>query len=176
MRTLLRRIRGIVGMGLTWSMVWALAGAAYGVTAVFVYDDLTPLADVVFPSSISWATYGFALGSLFACVLAVGERRRSLEQLATRRMALWGGIAGALLPLSFIALAATQEGIHLNNGFVGTILSTLLGAGCAAASFRLARAGLSVESAAEIGEGEYRTLPASGAEPAPRGLPKFNRS
>ncbi|MGH9720729.1 MAG: hypothetical protein ACRD8O_10995, partial [Bryobacteraceae bacterium] len=88
MKTLLRRIRGMIGMGLTWAAVWAFAGALVGTVQKYwllrSYPHLpaSTFDGMVLATSMSWASYGFALGSLFACVLAIAERRRTLEQLA----------------------------------------------------------------------------------------------
>jgi hypothetical protein len=147
MKTFLRRLRGIVGIGLTWSAVWAVTGIFFG-TVQFVsmsraYPELARLstfAIMALASGVSWATYGFALGSIFGGVLAIAERRRTLERLATWRIAVWGAIAGLLLPLSFALGMKIIEGVSIDNVLVATAISASLGAGCAAGSLLLARA------------------------------------
>lgn len=140
----LRRLRGIFGLGLTWSIVWALAGAATGAFETLVLDRAPPGLGprIILASTISWASYGFVLGCLFAIVLAIAERRRTLEQLATWRLAVWGGLAGIVLPLAFFTGLWAFEGLTVSNGFSATFLSAALGAGCAAGSLAIARAGL----------------------------------
>lgn len=144
MSNILRRLRGIFGMGLVWSFVWAVAGAAIGAFESFVLGRAPPQLGprIVVASSVQWATYGFVLGTLFTIVLAIAERRRTLEQLSTWRLAVWGALAGTVLPLGFIFGVLAFHGLTVSNGFSATILSAVLGAGCAAGSLTVARAGL----------------------------------
>jgi hypothetical protein len=145
MKTIFRRLRGILGMGVTWAVVWACAGALIGIVQRYwlprSYPQLPPgaLDGIILANGISWGTYGFALGSLFACVLAIAERRRALEQLTIWRIAVWGALAGALLPVTFMVGLKLATGWGVTNGLLSTLLSVSLGAGSAAASLALAR-------------------------------------
>ena len=122
----LRRIRGAVGMGLTWGVAWFGAGVALllvvGVGA----------ADVPFP--LGFGLLGFLAGVTFSGVLGIVEGRRRFDQMSLPRFAVWGGVGGLLLSGMFVW--ATGPGGELM--VVGPVFA-LSGAGCAAGSLALAR-------------------------------------
>ncbi len=132
MKTLLRRIRGAIGMGLTWAMAWFVAGLILLLAVGF------GAADVPFP--LLWALLGFIAGVTFSGVLAIVERRRRFDQMSLPRFAVWGGIGGLLLSGIFVFAAAllgeTTPLEHLV--LLGPVFS-LAGAGSAAGSLALAR-------------------------------------
>ena len=84
----LRRIRGGIGMGLTWAVAWFGAGMVFNVVAGF------PPGDVPFP--IVFGILGFVTGATFSVVLGVVEARRRFDQMSVPRFAALGGIAGFL--------------------------------------------------------------------------------
>jgi multisubunit Na+/H+ antiporter MnhB subunit len=88
MKGFLRRLRGVIGMGLTWGL--ALAGVGTLVGLIFGGTFVPGLA-------LTGGFLGFIVGSAFAVILSVAERRQSLGDLSLSRMALWGGIGGALV-------------------------------------------------------------------------------
>jgi hypothetical protein len=52
-----------------------------------------------------WAIFGETFngclgGFVFACVVMLGERRRSIEALSWWRLAVWGFLAGVLVPIA----------------------------------------------------------------------------
>lgn len=97
MKKVLRRLRGAVGMGLTWAFAWFAAGVAL---LLVVGPDA---ADVPFP--IGFAMFGFLAGATFSTVLGITEGRRRFEQLSIPRFALWGAVGGALLSVAFVLVA-----------------------------------------------------------------------
>ncbi len=125
MKKWLRRIRGAIGIGLTWAVAWFGAGIALllvvGVGA----------ADVPFP--IFFGLLGFLAGVTFSGVLGIVEARRRFDQMSLRRFAAWGGVGGLLLS---VVLAGALGGDALL--VLGPIFA-LSGAGCAAGSLALAR-------------------------------------
>ena len=92
MRGLLRRLRGIIGTGLTWAVGWAgifaVAGVIFGAGSV-------PGVAVVFGFT------GLVAGGAFAVILSIAERRHRLEDLSLWRTALWGGFGGILVAAAF---------------------------------------------------------------------------
>ena len=127
MKKWLRRIRGAIGMGLTWAMAWFGAGIALllviGVGA----------ADVPFP--LGFALLGFLAGVTFSGVLGIVERRRTFSQMSLPRFALWGGVGGLLFSGVFVLAAALGGDVLL---VLGPVFA-LSGAGCAVGSLALAR-------------------------------------
>lgn len=126
MRKWLRRLRGAIGMGLTWAAAWFSAGIA--VLLVVGLDA----ADVPFP--LFFALLGFLAGVTFSVILGVVERRRRFGQMSLPRFALWGGVGGLLLS-GVLALTAGLAGELL----VLAPIFAMSGAGCAAGSLALAR-------------------------------------
>ena len=61
----------------------------------------------------AWTITGFVSGALFSGVLAIVERRRTIAQLSTRRIALWGGVGGSLVPAALSVLALSSTGLDL---------------------------------------------------------------
>lgn len=127
MNGLLRRIRGIIGTGITWAMAWVGLGAGLGALAGL---NLGYLLRMAMGNSIG----GFLAGVSFAVILSVAERNRSLEDLSLRRVALWG--AGGGLAISLIPLAA---GIPVAYLLGPLMINAGIGAGMATGSVALAR-------------------------------------
>lgn len=94
----LRRIRGMLGMGLTWALGWAIVG---GGIMEGIVDPGGRILDM-WPQTL--AIPGFLGGVAFSLILAVAERRRRFDELSLPRFAAWGAAAGALLGV--VALSA----------------------------------------------------------------------
>jgi len=169
----LRRIRGAVGMGLTWAAGWALVGVLIGVTSRLLpglpWDRFFDVFDAPLPAL---AIPGFVGGVLFSVVLGIAVRRRRFEELSLARFAVLGAAGGLLLSLVPAALDAVGllSGTRPNGELwrVTAAISVpfmLLSAVSASASLALARmAGReslpATGDVAEVGlvEGETRGL------------------
>ena len=107
MKKWLRRIRGAVGMGLTWAAGWALFGVLIGVTSRLLpglpWDSFFEVFDAPLPAL---AIPGFFGGALFSMVLGIAGRRRRFDELSLPRFAAWGAVGGLLLSLMPAALVA----------------------------------------------------------------------
>lgn len=111
----LRRIRGAVGMGLTWAFGWAVAGVLIGVASILLpglpWDAFFKVFDAPLPA---FAIPGFFAGVFFSTVLAIAGRGRRFAELSLPRFAAWGAVGGALLTLFPFALVtlglASREG------------------------------------------------------------------
>jgi len=139
----LRRVRGAVGMGLTWAFAWFAAGIAL----LLVVGPHA--ADVPFP--IGFAMFGFLAGATFSTVLGITEGRRRFEQLSIPRFALWGAVGGVLLSVAFVLLADVGRGALV----VLAPVFALASAASAAGSLTLARR---VDDGARLGAGEDMDL------------------
>ena len=81
MKRWLRRIRGAVGMGLTWAVGWALFGVLIGITSLLLpglpWDRFFEVVDAPLPVL---AIPGFIGGAFFSTVLGIAGRRRTFDE------------------------------------------------------------------------------------------------
>ena len=127
MKKWMRRIRGAIGLGLTWALAWF----AVGMVLLLVVG--IGAADVPFP--LFFGLLGFLSGVSFSGVLGLVEGRRRFDQMSMPRFAAWGGLGSVLLAGVFSAI--TGLGMEAFT-FLGPIFG-LTGATCAAGSLGLAR-------------------------------------
>ena len=154
MKKWLKRIRGAVGMGLTWAAVWGGAGAIIGVVAVVL--GLDP-AGAINTGAILGAIAGFMAGATFSTVLGITEGHRTFDEMSLPRFAFWGALGGLLLSGLLTAIGVLSSETHIIVLTYGGF--PLLGAGCAAGSLALARrADPSLESGEGLGVLEGKTL------------------
>ncbi len=129
----LRRIRGAVGMGLSWALVWAVVGG--GIMELIV-DPRGRILDM-WPQTL--AVPGFVCGAMFSLVLALGERRRRFDELSLLRFAAWGAVTGLLVGALALAAGAAPGVAPLLRAAVILGPVTLLSALSAPAILALAR-------------------------------------
>jgi hypothetical protein len=127
MQKWLRRIRGAIGMGLTWGLAWFGAGMVLLLIVGF------GAADVPFP--LGFGVLGFFAGVSFSAVLVLVEGRRRFDQMSLPRFAAWGGVGGLALSGIFVPVA----GLGVDALLVLAPVFALAGAACAAGSLALAR-------------------------------------
>src|SRR6185503_18116984 len=99
MQKWLRRIRGAIGMGLTWGAAWF----AMGFVPRWVFGIETDV-----PIPLVFGLLGLVAGATFSGVLALTEGRRTFEQLSLPRFAGWGAVGGLLLSGIFVMGAALR--------------------------------------------------------------------
>ena len=164
MRTILRRLRGVLTTALLWAPVWALAGAAmagYQIHRMHRWhrayrDDPTTAAShvpttlegwgwsYVGEKALAFAIAGAISGAVFALVVAALERRRTFGQLAMGRIAAWGALGGMTIPVVFLGDFLTELG-RFPEGYAGRdwlVMSAslgVLGAVCSTATLVAAR-------------------------------------
>lgn len=149
MRALARWIRGALSVGVTWSVLWIMIGIAiWTVLKIFQPEDIGPGEGLDRALPIL-GLVGLLSGLGFSGLLTLAERRRGLRELSLGRVALWGALGSAAVPLLMGA-----------DGSMGW-LTGALGAAFATASVAIARRGT----------GHEPTLPAAGdREPRPAAL------
>lgn len=125
----LRKMRGALGLGLTWAFAWFAAGMAL---LLVVGPDA---ADVPFP--LGFGFLGFLSGVTFSVVLGLTEGRRRFDQMSIPRFALWGGLGGLGLSVIFSLIA----GLGILMPLVLGPVFGVAGAACAAGTLALARMG-----------------------------------
>src|SRR5215475_11896177 len=126
MRSLLRRIRGAIGMGVTWAAAWFSVGFVPR-WVLGIYSDL--------PFPLLFAGLGFIAGVTFSGLLVLTEGRRRFDQMSLPRFAGWGALGGLLLSALFV------RGVHYGWGEVLAISTTFAfaSAACASGSLAIAR-------------------------------------
>jgi hypothetical protein len=133
MKPWLRRVRGAVGMGLTWAAVWGPAGVLLGMIV-----DPDGSMDEMWVAVGAYP--GFVAGVVFSAVLGIAAGRRRIDELSLARVGGWGALAGLLVgALPFAVGAATAELPHSRLGAVVIGSIALLSAVSAAGSLALAR-------------------------------------
>jgi hypothetical protein len=135
MKTWLRRIRGAVGMGLTWAAAWAGAGTVM-MLGFLLFTGSRP--DAPFP--LVFGVFGFVAGVIFSGVLGLVAGRRRFDQMSLPHFAAWGAAGGFLLSATFV-LAVSLAG---NPAFLWNLVEVgpvfaVAAAGSAAGSLALAR-------------------------------------
>src|SRR5918911_1038473 len=101
MRKWLRRIRGAIGMGVTWAAAWCAAG--FVPRWVFGVES-----DLPFP--LLFGGLGFIAGVTFSGLLVLTEGRRRFDQASLPRFAGWGAMGGLLLSALFAKAASLGWG------------------------------------------------------------------
>ena len=167
MKKWLKRIRGAVGMGLTWAAAWAPVGVLLGLVMGALAG--LPMGSLVGVWVITMVVLGFLGGATFSAVLRMAEGRRRFDELSLRRFGAWGASGGLLLGMLAVATglvgAGFEPGLFLRDVVIITA-ATLLSGGSAAGSLALARRADDREllehgaDVADIGltEGEKREL------------------
>lgn len=97
----LRRLRGVVGMGLTWAALWSVIGAVVAVlpgTMIAPYPiPLEWFVGLAAQSAVQFAAMGFVGGATFALILGATEGRRRFNQMTLPRFAIWGTFGGLMI-------------------------------------------------------------------------------
>ena len=133
MKTWMRRIRGAIGMGLTWAGVWFGAG--------IVLARIPGLPDSDLPFALLFAPLGFVTGAIFSGVIAITEGGDRTARLTLPRFAAWGALGGALLSGLFVAGAVLGGRNALAEFLLFGPALAAAGAISAAGSLALARRG-----------------------------------
>jgi hypothetical protein len=126
MRTALRRIRGAIGMGLTWAAAWS----AVGTVPRWVFGVETDA-----PLPLIFGLFGLIAGVVFSAVLALTEGRRRFDQMSLPRFAGWGAMGGLLLSALFAKAASLGWGDVLALAPTLAVASAV----CASGSLAVAR-------------------------------------
>ena len=129
MRTLLRRLRGLVGLGLFSAVGWAAVGLVI-VAIISVLDRASiDAGEGPMIAALVFARAGFVAGVMAGVALAFAERHRRLRDLFLPRVAVWGALGGLALPW----IGAAPQAM--------TLIFAVLGSGTALAAVALARRG-----------------------------------
>ncbi|HEX9693251.1 MAG TPA: hypothetical protein VGA22_14250 [Gemmatimonadales bacterium] len=113
MNTWLRRIRGALGMGLTWAIVGFVAGM--GIELIHnIWPNPVGSAVDIWPAALAYP--GFLGGVAFSVVLGIAGRRRRFDELTLPGVAVWGAVGGllvSLVPAAMVALGLATPNVPL---------------------------------------------------------------
>jgi hypothetical protein len=135
MKKWLRRIRGAVGMGLTWAAGWALVGVL--IELIIEILPALPMGSLVDDWVGALAVPGFLGGLVFSAVLWIAESRRRFDELSLPRFGAWGAVGGLLLGMLAAAAgvaSAVFPGLWLRAAIIigpTTLLSAVSAVGSA---------------------------------------------
>lgn len=110
--SILRRLRGLLGLSLAGAIIWIPLGLATVVIDAWIRGLAVQWR--VFPQhAVQLFITGAACGVLFGLILFAMDRRRSFSGLTLGRTALWGALGGLTIPTflfgSGIAHAAVAQ-------------------------------------------------------------------
>ena len=114
MKNWIRRLRGAMGIGVSWGIVWGMVGGV--LEAIFGLPLGASGAAIVvrefLRGFIAFGFVGFIGSGAFSLALSLDGRRRSFSEMSAFRFALLGGLAGlgvglALSGAHLITLAVT---------------------------------------------------------------------
>ena len=149
----------MLGTGVVWGVVWAVVGTVV-LTALTLWVDAyhpdvithAPYGPFILQLLLFFGIYGGIVGSIFALLLAIAERRHTLEQLSMTRVTAWGVLGGAALPAIGIATLGLNNALNGAPSMVRWMLitmlaaSALLGGLCAAGTLAIGRHGQTREA------------------------------
>lgn len=136
-----RRIRAAVVFAGLWAVVWSAAAALMGIMLVAAKGGV-PIA--WWQVALFFAKVGGGVGALSGAVFSIAlmgtAHADSVDALATKRIGLIGGVAGAALPLGILVVTTIFSG---GTGIIAAALvagfGAVVGSGLAVGSLALAR-------------------------------------
>ena len=139
MNRFVRKLRGLLGVGLTWGALWSVIGAGVGLVLGAVAPEVWDWTDRVFEWTVGMGLYGLVFGVGFGSLLALREGRSTIFDVSLRRAAIWGTLGAAAVPLLFGALRAFEVGTTTAEVLGAILVTGLLGGTFASASIAIAR-------------------------------------
>ncbi len=157
MRKLLRRLRGLMGVGLTWGTLWGGIGAGIGLLVGVMSPEVWMWTNPILDYAIGIGLYGFFSGVGFGTLLSVGEGRRTILDLSLGKVAVFGVLGAVLVPVAFGMMGAFAAGTTVVDIIEAVLLTGVLGGTFAPGSVAIARR-------AELREAEERRLLSEGTQ------------
>ena len=139
MNRIVRRLRGLLGVGVTWGALWSVIGAGVGLVLGIVAPEMWGWTDRFFEWTIGMGLYGLVSGVGFGSLLALREGRRTMFEVSLRRTAIWGVMGSAAVPLMFAALGAFEAGTTIAEVLGAILVTAVLGGTFAPAAIAVAR-------------------------------------
>ena len=145
--SLMRRLRAILVISVTWAIPWAVLGVLFGAYRYWDYQRNPTDVVVTLPSQIGWSVALGAIwralsGAAFASILSIAERHSKLGELRMAHVTAWGATGSTMIPLITLGLIGASDPLMvLPLSFVAAVgaVSAALGAGLAAGTLGVAR-------------------------------------
>jgi hypothetical protein len=173
MKTILRRLRGILGSVVAWGSAWFAGGLVFILVIGLIQTARHSLWDMwgtlnawygLFWFAGSTAVIGAITGGAFAAYIAANFRNERLQDLSPIRFALGGGLVTILLRLVSVTTETLESarnlyGVGLDSLWPSLAIYGLAGAATGFVSLRLAQRG-QLAGGEEVGrlEAESTTL------------------
>ena len=139
MKKLFQKLRGLLGVGLTWGTLWAGIGAGIGLVIGIVRPEVWAFRNPVFEWGLGMGLYGLVSGVGFGALLTLREGRKTILDLSLRRVALWGVLGAAAVPLLFGAAGFFEAGTTAVDVIQAILVTASLGGTFAPASVAIAQ-------------------------------------
>ena len=139
MNRLARRLRGLLGVGLTWGALWSVIGAGVWLVIQIVSPEVWAGTYSISEWTLGIGLYGLVSGVGFGSLLSLGEARKTVLGISLRRAAIWGVLGAVAVPLLFGALGMFEAGTTTADVLEAILLTGFLGGTFAPASIALAR-------------------------------------
>jgi len=138
-RRLCRKLRGLLGVGVTWGALWSAIGAGIGLISGIVSPGAWELANPVLKWAVGMGLYGLVSGVGFGSLLALRGARRTVFDISLRRASIWGVLGAAAVPLLFGALGTFEVGTTTAEIVAATLVTGALGGTFAPVAIGMAR-------------------------------------
>lgn len=157
----LRRVRGLFGVSVGFAAIFITVNVGIAIIdRVLSKGPAVPLTTFltgVGVGAIRWGAIGAAIGSIFALLIMLTQRRRKIESLSPWRLSGWGFLAGATVPLAITTVllltkSASLEVIMPGIAFAG--MCGVLGSVLAVAGVRIAQ-----RTSKQLAEPEIAAIP-----------------
>lgn len=139
MGTLFRRLRGLIGVGVTWGALWAGIGAGIGVVIGIVNPYAWRFTNPILEWAFGMGVYGAVSGVGFGVLFSLKEGRKMLLDLSLKRVALWGLLGSAAVPAVFAMLGWLPVGTPIVDIAQAMLVTGFLGGTFAPGAVGIAR-------------------------------------
>lgn len=118
MNKMLRNLRAVSGVGLTWGIMWAVVTIAVGgIIGVVDPDSIDPGEGLIVAGSII-GSMGLLSGVVFWILVSRFERDKTILDLSVSRAAMWGILGSAIVQLGFLRHGDLDLAANVKMGLV----------------------------------------------------------
>jgi hypothetical protein len=138
-----RQFRALARFAGLWAIPWAAAGALLAVVRWIASSPGFALGEAMALHTTAFGALGLISGLDVGLILARAERGRQVDELAPRRVALWGLLGGAAPAVLFAALGwafGAPAAVWVPLAGLG-VLSAVISAGLATSALAAAKRG-----------------------------------